>query len=276
MKKNLALLAIIGVAMITLSGCGKDPITVVGADGTEYESVKACCAANDYEAAHELLSKIKKEYDSTTDGMFDQNCEYRENLYDLYCEGKSYLFTQESHYLISVGDDAAQKRLFYLLDEKYSDLVEFLHGTHFSGVVDDISMWNDDVRSFMDLALAEDNEDLVIALIGKIKFKDPPPMIGFYSNGGNYHGREILEYNQSCSKVLDAAIVKGNQSLAKRVLSLYKENIDFINNYGEPKARKAPDGTLVPSGECYTWKTDTDRKAAQKKYEKAFGKDSAN
>ena len=216
MKKNLVLFAIIGVAMITLSGCGKDPITVVGANGTEYETVEACCADNDYEAAHELLSKIKKEEDSTTDG------DYR---YELYCQrltGTKYLYEQECRYLVAVGDDAAQKRLFYLLDERFKSTGQYDF------------RWNRDIASLIDLALAEDNDDLVLALLGSIKPDD---------------GYGYVQKDRLCSKVLDVAIVKGNQSLAKKVLLLYKGNGD---------------------------KDTAAIKEAQKRYEKAFGKDAAN
>lgn len=220
MKKNLALLAIIGVAMITLSGC-RNPITVVGANGTEYETVEACCADNDYEAAHELLSKIKKEYDSTED--YPKNKDERRYLRSQYEHGTKYLYEQESHYLVSVGDDAAQKRLLYLLNEKHN----------VNNVFDD--EWNHDIESLVDLALAEDNEDLAISLVGSIK---------------TYDGDSVYEQNNRlCSKVLDVAIVKGNQSLAKKVLLLYKGNGD---------------------------KDTAAIKEAQKRYEKAFGKDAAN
>ena len=99
MKKNLVLLAIIGLVISTLCGCG---IKVKGADGTEYESYQECCAANDYDAAHLFLARIQN----------DDSGEYN------YRDAKEYVFKKEALFLMSQGDDAAKKRIIYLLKEE--------------------------------------------------------------------------------------------------------------------------------------------------------------
>ncbi len=113
MKKNLVLLALIGFAMFTLCGCGgkseveqrKTEITVKGADGTIYESYQECCAAEDFQAAHQYLAKMENSDDWQGD----------------LGEAKEYVFKQEALYLMSIGDAAAQKRIIYLLKESDDD-----------------------------------------------------------------------------------------------------------------------------------------------------------
>lgn len=135
MKKNLVLLALIGFAMFTLCGCGgrseveqrKTEITVKGADGTIYESYQECCAAEDFQAAHQYLAKMENSYS-----------------YDIFGEledAKKFVFKQEALYLMSVGDAAAQKRIIYLLKEGDDD--------------------NELVSTLIDIAIDDDDESFV-------------------------------------------------------------------------------------------------------------------
>ena len=129
--KNL-FIAIIGLAMATLYGCGssgnsgnsdssKDKITVTGGDGKVYESYQECCAANDYEAAHQFLAKL-------------QNSE--SDAYS-YGEAKEYVFKNEALFLMSQDDETAKKRIIYLLKEEGNN------DDHVSMLVD-LAIENDD------------------------------------------------------------------------------------------------------------------------------------
>lgn len=124
MKKNLVLVAIIGLVISTLCGCG---IKVKGADGTEYESYQECCAANDYEAAHKYLAKMKN-------NTFSRD----------YESAKEYVFKNEALYLMSIGDENAKKRIIYLLKEEGGN--------------------NNHVSMLIDLALENDDEAFVKSL----------------------------------------------------------------------------------------------------------------
>lgn len=125
MKKNLVLLALIGFAMFTLCGCGKEKLTVTGQDGQEFESYQECCAAEDFQAAHQFLAKMENSDDWQGD----------------LGEAKEYVFKREALYLMSIGDAAAQKRIIYLLKEEGED--------------------NELVSQLIDLAIDDDDEDFV-------------------------------------------------------------------------------------------------------------------
>ena len=104
--------AIIGISIMTLcllSACGK--ITVKGANGTEYESYQECCAAQDFQAAHQFLAKMKNAIPEKDD----------ESKYDAERELESAteeVFRQEALYLMSQGDETSKQRIIYLLKEE--------------------------------------------------------------------------------------------------------------------------------------------------------------
>ena len=133
MKKKNLFIAIICLAMATLYGCGssgnsdssKDKITVTSSDGKVYESYQECCAANDYEAAHQFLAKL-------------QNSESEAYSYG---EAKEYVFKNEALFLMSQDDETAKKRIIYLLKEEGNN--------------------DDHVSMLIDLAIENDDEAFV-------------------------------------------------------------------------------------------------------------------
>ena len=103
--KRIKYLSFCCLAVFLLTACS-NKITVKGADGTEYESYQECCAAQDFQAAHQFLAKMEN-------GMgkdYDKNKEYE--------VAREYVFKQEALYLMSIGDETAQKRILYLLKEE--------------------------------------------------------------------------------------------------------------------------------------------------------------
>lgn len=116
-----------------LVACGEKKITVKGENGNEYESYQECCAAQDFQAAHQFLAKL-------------QNSEKRKG--DLV-EAKDYVFKQEALYLMSLGDDQAKKRIIYLLKEEGGNL-------------------NDRVSMLIDLAIENDDEEFVRTLANQL------------------------------------------------------------------------------------------------------------
>ena len=104
--------AIIGISITTLcllSACGK--ITVKGANGTEYESYQECCAAQDFQAAHQFLAKMKNAIPEKDDeSKYDAESEFE--------SAREEVFKQEALYLMSQGDEASKQRIIYLLKEE--------------------------------------------------------------------------------------------------------------------------------------------------------------
>ena len=135
MKKNLVLLALIGFAMFTLCGCGKskEKLTVTGQNGQEYESYQECCAAQDFQAAHQFLAKMENSDD------------WQSEVYD----AKRFVFKQEALYLVSLGSEEAQKRIIYLLKEVGAD--------------------DRDIFMLIDLAIANGDDALVVKLACQMK-----------------------------------------------------------------------------------------------------------
>lgn len=92
MKKYLIFVALIGLVMTTLCGCG--PKSVKGADGKEYDSYQSACRNQDFVAAYDWIEK-------------NNGSE----------EDKDYVFNAEMLYLTSLGTEEASNRIVYLLAE---------------------------------------------------------------------------------------------------------------------------------------------------------------
>ena len=278
MKKNLVLFAIIGVAMITISGCGKDPITVVGANGTEYETYQDCCAAHDFEAAHSFLAKMESRIDS-----------YKERL--RYNTAKEYVFKQESLYLMSIGGEAAQKRISYLLKEaEEGEEGEKGGNDRQIEMLIDLAIENEDdefvkvlanklkqpsdncivnVVTYLTREKDGGNNDYIISLINSFPIdgtKPRPGLAKYFDNEAAEYKESVAKFNGRCDRILDVAINSKNKSLALSILNLYKEDVGrIVGGDGE----KAPNGTKVDGDHSYVWFYNQSKSDAQKKYNEA-------
>ena len=77
----------------------------------------------------------------------------------------------------------------------------------------------------------------------------------------------IKRYNQKCDIVMDLAMLYGNKSLAKKVLTIYKDNMHFeCSLYGD--TRTIHGKTMEIEG-GYIWYDSSDKDAAQKRYNEA-------
>lgn len=192
-KKVYLLLAIIGIALVSLCGCGSK--SVKGADGKEYDSYQSACWNQDFVAAYDWIEK-----NNGTE------------------EDKDYVFNAEMLYLTSLGTDEASNRIVYLLAEY-----------QIPGVV---PQKNIDTNTYTWQR-------------GK-KYLD-------YIEGS-------ARFNTRCDNVLDMAIAQENEQLARKIIKLYKNDINaYINEKG--------DAAIVKS---FTWDS---RDKALAKIETAFGKD---
>ena len=117
----------------------------------------------------------------------------------------------------------------------------------------------------------------------EIKGKRLAEGLNDYHDGyGNQYAYCVDKYNRKLDMVLDLAISQDNKELAKRILKLYKQNIDVFlggSSHSVDQANGitryydiAPDGTEVDGNHCYVTYSNKDKEAAKKKYEENFGK----
>lgn len=196
MKKTV-FLAVCSLVTCMFLACGEKKITVKNADGTEYESYQECCAAQDFQAAHQYLAKLKN---SEVGG---------------YDDAKEYVFKQEALYLMSQGDEAAKKRIIYLLKEEGGN--------------------DNHADMLIDLAIDNDDEDFVKALTkqykGSISSDILRKIVEFlYIEKGdrNFDFVQTLlnRYNKS-GLLLDAAVEKGNEDLVVNLAKQYNGTLSF-------------------------------------------------
>ena len=194
---------------LSFVSCGG--ITVKGANGTEYESYQECCAAQDFEAAHQYLAKMQN---SGADG---------------YSTAKEYVFKQEALYLMSQGDEQAQKRITYLLKEEGGN--------------------DEHVSMLIDLAIENDDEDFVKTLANQYKKKanretlekvaefllkkDQDENMSFL--------KPLLQRMDSQDILMDYGLKHGDMNLVKEIA---KEGIDFQNTNVIAKLASLKDNSL--------------------------------
>ena len=218
------------IACSSSTSSSKSGITVKGSDGTEYESYQECCAALDFQAAHQYLAKL-------------QNSE--EQKEDLYV-AKDFVFKQEALYLMGQGDETSKKRILYLLKEEGAN-------SNRLDMLIDLAILNDDDNFVMTLANQYNNEridnpNLISYLISKNskQYSDfvlknlpvinlPRPSIGYKTYWGcvaidekiiDYRDA-ISKYNEKVLNILNQAILNKNLYLAKNVVSKAIPNIEI-------------------------------------------------
>lgn len=128
-KKLFILFLFVAVSSCMLTSCG---ISVKGANGETYNSYQECCAANDYDAAHAYLAKMK----NAIGDDYDKEREFN--------EAHEYVFKKEALFLMSIGSEDAKKRIIYLLKEEENN--------------------NNHVDMLIDLAIENNDEEFVKSL----------------------------------------------------------------------------------------------------------------
>lgn len=187
--KRIKFLSICCVAVFLLTACS-NKITVKGENDTEYESYQECCAAQDFQAAHQYLAKLK-----------NSNSEEQQKQWN---EAKEYVFRQEALYLMSIGDETAKKRILYLLKEEGENI------TH--------------VEMLMDLAIENDDEAFVMTLVNQFpqgyEGKGITAMIEYISSKNFEENKDFLEkYAADHFSLNIAAIVNFYAARKKREYS---------------------------------------------------------
>lgn len=190
--KKIHIVTLSLVATSLLVACGG--ITVKGENGQTFESYQECCAAQDFMAAHTYLAKMEAKIDGD------------EIKQEEYKTAKEYVFKQEALYLMSIGDDAAKKRISYLLKEEGGN--------------------DSHVAMLIDLAIENDDEDFVKILVNQLQKDDGEciaKVIEYLSRKSNDDNLDYIE--QIVKKHLS---LKSNKILNYLASTNNRENDEMI------------------------------------------------
>lgn len=170
----------------------EEKITVTSSDGKEYTSYREACRAGDFESAHKFLDILYNEYVEGYGSASDYQSHKVREVREKYHAALNDIFKQEMMFLASDGSEQASDKIIYLLTE-----VPMEGSPHPEG------KYNYD-------------------MIGEIyhEAKDHVTYCKYVSN-----------FNNLCNKILDLAISQNNQYLAKKVITMYLQNVE--NEDGE-------------------------------------------
>jgi len=126
---------------------------------------------------------------------------------------------------------------------------------------------------------SEDASNRIIYLLTEIPVEGKKYAEGvydmWYGIGTEYkkYKEWLPRYNQKCDAVLEIAILQKNKDLARKVLGMYKQNVNNIDQVKAYKVSKKFKYDKKNEG-CstayhYVWYTNEDIEAAKKKYEQA-------
>ena len=191
MKKNLFLVAIFGLVISTLCGCGEKKMTVKGADGTEYESYQEACRDGDFEAAHKFLDVL---YDKYVEGYGEAHAYDSYQVRDVrekYHAALNAIFKKEMMFLAGDGSEQAADKVVYLLTEIPEEGSPHTDGRHRWGYI------------------REDCDDAKEHVT---------------------YCKWVTNYNSLCTQILDLAISQDNQYLAQKVIKMYKQNVENVKD----------------------------------------------
>jgi hypothetical protein len=224
--KRIKILSFCCIAVFMLTACGEKKITVKGTDGTEYESYQECCAAQDFQAAHQFLAKLQ----NSEERRFELN------------EAKEYVFKQEALYLMSIGDEAAKKRIIYLLKEEGDN--------------------NTRVKMLIDLAIENDDEEFVKTLVNQLTSMK----VQYTASNGNDQLYAAVDYlinkdiqgnlDLVCKLIGKVGVTYKDKELISLLVS--KNNKELSDEIVGLVAKMEIKGTRVPKGQHDGWERRSD------------------
>ena len=241
--KRLMILTICFLVMLVMGACGSGSNKSNSTKGTPSEkknygdNYKQACEDLEFGEAHKILDKKRNYY-------VDHGSGDDKDVYDYYFkEGKwpgfqeyvdadVYIFREEVTYLMNIDDPNVENRIFKLLMEMPMDGTPLDEGYH--------------------------DDDIV-----EMEYLPASRQAWTY-----YYC--IKRYNEKCNIILDLSILLGKQSMAKKVLSYYKDNMHIEKAYkGDKITVKGKPFKFEKSYSCYVWYDTDDKAAAQKKYDEA-------
>lgn len=237
--KKIEILIICCLSVLMFGACGSDfgksELSSKSSSTSELKDLnyQKACEELDFDKAHQILKILR-------DVFFNEGLPgaYWDRLsemkgYDEYVQADIYIFREEVTYLMSLEDPAVENRIIKLIMETPLD------GTALN-------------EGYCSRYLAEEAESRGVKV-------------------WLYH--YCLErYNRKCDIVMELAVLQGNQSLAKKVLMYYKDNMhveegaDFEDKTMMIKGKRIE---LKALGEGYIWYDSSDKDAAKKRYDEA-------
>lgn len=192
--KKILFLSTLCLALFLVS-CGnssskdevEEKITVTSSDGKEYTSYREACRAGDFESAHKFLDILYNEYVEGYGSARDYRSNEVREVREKYHAALNDIFKQEMMFLASDGSEQASDKIIYLLTE-----VPMEGSPHPEGKYSIIK-----IEEIYDEA------------------KDHVTYCKYVSN-----------FNNLCNKILDLAISQNNQYLAKKVITMYLQNVE--------------------------------------------------
>lgn len=220
--------ALLGCIALYINYLDNKHTTIVGQNGTRYESYREPCDDNDFQAAHEFIMLMEKEKDGSWTHKWNQH--------DIE-KAKEYVFRKEALFLMSQNDETAKKRIIYLLKEEGSS--------------------NDHVSMLIDLAIENEDEAFVKTLANQYespvsceKFKKT---IGYLLSQGDNKNKAytinlITKYNVDVDCLMDYLAQVNDIQLSDFVLGrLSKIKIDAE----KPTTGRNIDSGTPPTGSSY-------------------------
>lgn len=196
---------------------------VVTSGGKEYTSYRAACNDGNFDAAREFVEVMKSK---TTEVIGTDD---RKALDKQIAEAEDYVFKAEMNYLASLNDEKANARIILLINEMQTEGVPRPEGTCVGKNCYVSSRWG------------RDGDD----------------------DGYKDYIDWVSQYNLMLDKILDISIATGNESLAKRLLHLFRQDATTIY---KPAAGRNKDDDYK---DVYAHYTNDSKNTAQKKYQEA-------
>lgn len=239
MKTTLKLLAISCVCVLVMGACGSGSNEN---DSTQEKKLsekknyrddyRKACEDLEFGEAHKILNKRRESYvKKGLDYSFTGEWNTMTG-YQEYVDADIYIFREEVTYLMSIDDPNAENRIFKFLLETPMD------GTHL----------DEGYHDYHIVSYPEKRDNRLVWTY-------------YYC---------IKRYNEKCNIILDLSILNGKQSMAKKVLTYYKDNMHIERGFiGDKITVRGKPFTFEKNLCCYVWYDTDDKAAAQKKYDEA-------
>ena len=192
--KKILFLSTLCLALFLVS-CGnssskneeEEKITVTSSDGKEYTSYQEACRAEDFEAAHKYLDILYDKYLEGYGSASDYQSYTVREVREKYHAALNAIFKQEMMFLASDGSEQSSNKIIYLLTEVPKEGSPHPEGKYDCGMIGEIHG----------------------------RAKDHVTYCKYVSN-----------FNNLCNQILDLAISQNNQYLAKKVITMYLQNVE--------------------------------------------------
>lgn len=218
MKKNFVLMALIGLVMTTLCGCGGKVIgsnAIKGENGKEYESYREACRDGDFDAAHKFLDRMKEKKAKDWEDVKKME------------EAEDYVFNYEVNTLVSQNSEEANTRIIYLLNEIPIEGTKQPIGKHFyngSDYGNCCNRFNIKLNKILELAISTGNQDIAKKIL---------PLYKEDENRDEYN--DITGYSYETK---DAAQAKYDEAFGEEKEGVVEEKVQSAPKESKKKRRK--------------------------------------